>query len=66
MKALLAAAAVTLACSTAFADASGVPAVALDWWLLVPSETSRTERGAPAPMVLPTVGGGELGVAGAW
>ena len=41
-------------------------AVALDWWLLVPSAPSRSERAPTAPMVLPTAGGGVLGVAGVW
>ena len=41
-------------------------AVALDWWLLVPSAPSRRERATTAPMVRATSGGGVLGVAGVW
>lgn len=41
-------------------------AVALDWWLLVPSAPSRTERAPATPIVIPTPGGGVLGLAGAW
>jgi hypothetical protein len=40
-------------------------AIALDWWLLVPSGPSRTERRA-TPIVAPTTRGGVLGVAGVW
>lgn len=41
-------------------------AIALDWWLLVPSAPVRAERAPPMPVVLPLTGGGVLGVAGAW
>jgi len=41
-------------------------AVALDWWLIVPSATSRPERATTTPMVRAAAGGGVLGVAGVW